>query len=52
MRTLDELPKAARAYVRYLEEGAGVPVYLVSVGPRRSETIMLHNPFFGRAAAP
>jgi adenylosuccinate synthase len=51
-RTLDELPKAARAYVRYLEEGAGVPVYLVSVGPRRRETIMLHNPFFGRAAAP
>jgi len=52
VRTLDELPKAARAYVRYLEEGAGVPVYLVSVGPRRRETIMLHNPFFGRAAAP
>ncbi len=52
VRTLDELPKAARAYVRFLEEGAGVPVYLVSVGPRRRETIMLHNPFFGRAAAP
>lgn len=51
-RTLDGLPGAARAYVRYLEEGAGVPVYLVSVGPRRRETIMLHNPFFGRAAAP
>jgi adenylosuccinate synthase len=51
-RVLDDLPKAARAYVRYLEGGAGVPVYLVSVGPRRRETIVLHNPFVGRAAAP
>jgi hypothetical protein len=24
----------------------------VSVGPRRLETIVLHNPFMGRAAAP
>jgi len=52
VRVLDELPKAARTYVRFLEEGAKVPVYLVSVGPRRSETIVLHNPFVGRAAAP
>jgi adenylosuccinate synthase len=51
-RVLDDLPDAARAYVRYLEEGAGVPVFLVSVGPRRQETIVLHNPFVGRAAAP
>jgi adenylosuccinate synthase len=52
VRVLDELPKAARSYVRFLEEGAKVPVYLVSVGPRRGETIVLHNPFVGRAAAP
>jgi adenylosuccinate synthase len=51
-RVLDDLPHAARAYVRFLEVGAGVPVYLVSVGPRRRETIVLHNPFMGRAAAP
>ncbi|MBM4363951.1 MAG: adenylosuccinate synthase [Deltaproteobacteria bacterium] len=51
-RVLDDLPSAARAYVRFLEEGAGVPLYLVSVGPNRRETIMLHNPFVGRAAAP
>jgi adenylosuccinate synthase len=38
--------------VRFIEEQAGAPVYLVSVGPRRSETIILHNPFVGRAAAP
>src|SRR5262249_20125449 len=51
-RVLDDLPAAARAYVRFLEEGAGVPLFLVSVGPRRKETIVLHNPFVGRAAAP
>jgi adenylosuccinate synthase len=51
-RVLDDLPRAARAYVRCLEEGAGVPLYSVSVGPRRRETIVLHNPFVGRAAAP
>lgn len=52
VRTLDDLPAAARAYVRFLEEGAGTPLYVVSVGPRRRETIVLHNPFVGRAAAP
>jgi adenylosuccinate synthase len=52
VRTLDDLPKAARAYVRYLEAGAGAPVFLVSVGARRRETIVLHNPFVGRAEAP
>src|SRR5882724_5414844 len=52
VRVLDDLPHNARAYVRFIEEQAGAPVYLVSVGPRRSETIMLHNPFVGRAAAP
>jgi adenylosuccinate synthase len=51
-RVLDDLPEAARAYVRFLEQGAGVPLILVSVGPRRKETIVLHNPFMGRAAAP
>jgi adenylosuccinate synthase len=51
-RVLDELPGAARAYIRFLEKETGAPIYLVSVGPRRSETIMLHNPFVGRAAAP
>jgi adenylosuccinate synthase len=52
VRVLDELPPAARTYVRYIEERSGVPIYLLSVGPRRSETIVLHNPFVGRAAAP
>ena len=44
-RTLDELPGAARAYVRALEELTGVPFYLVSVGAERDATIMIVDPF-------
>ena len=52
VRVLGDLPQAARTYIRYLEDGARVPAFLVSVGPRRRETIMLHNPFMGRSEAP
>ncbi len=38
-RTFDELPQAARAYVTRIEELAGVPVTLISVGPEREQTI-------------
>ncbi|MEJ7731226.1 MAG: adenylosuccinate synthase [Polyangiaceae bacterium] len=44
-RSLDDLPEAARAYVRLVEEAAGVPAYIVSVGPRRDETIVLRDAF-------
>jgi len=44
-RTFDELPANAKAYVRRLEELAGCPIVLVSVGPRRDQTIVLKNPF-------
>jgi adenylosuccinate synthase len=44
-RSLEALPPAALAYVRYLEQAVGVPLYLVSVGPRRTETIVLRHPF-------
>jgi len=44
-RSLEELPRAAREYVRFLEERIRVPLYLVSVGPRRAETIVLESPF-------
>ncbi len=40
-----DLPAAARAYVETIERMAGVPFCLVSVGPDRSETIRLHDPF-------
>jgi adenylosuccinate synthase len=44
-KSFEELPENARKYVRRLEELAGCPIVLVSVGPRRDQTIILRNPF-------
>jgi adenylosuccinate synthase len=44
-KSFEELPENARAYVRRLEELAGCPIVMVSVGPRRDQTIVLRNPF-------
>ena len=44
-RSMAELPEAARAYLRFVEEEAGCPLVLVSVGSRREETIVLREPF-------
>jgi adenylosuccinate synthase len=38
VRSFDDLPDAAAAYVRRVEELAGVPVTMVSVGPDRAAT--------------
>ena len=40
-----DLPTSARTYVETIERLAGVPFCLVSVGPDRSETIRLSDPF-------
>ena len=37
----DELPEQAQKYVEYLEELTGVKVSILSVGPKRSSTLML-----------
>jgi adenylosuccinate synthase len=42
-RTPDDLPPNARAYVAALAELAGVPITLVSVGPERTQTVMLDD---------
>jgi adenylosuccinate synthase len=53
VRALADLPENARRYVTALEEHAGVPIVLVSVGPERSQTIerawrpMRHRPGAG-----
>ena len=39
MRSLADLPENARRYVTAIEEHAGVPIVLVSVGPERTQTI-------------
>ena len=44
-RTMDALPKAARAYLDRVEALAGVPIAMVSTGPDRDETILRQHPF-------
>jgi adenylosuccinate synthase len=39
----DDLPSAAKAYVRRIEELCGAPAALISTGPERSETIIREN---------
>ena len=39
VRALGDLPENARRYVSALEDYAGVPIVLVSVGPERTQTI-------------
>jgi adenylosuccinate synthase len=46
-RTFDALPAAARAYLRRIETLTGVPIAMVSTGPDRDETILVHHPFRG-----
>jgi len=42
---LDALPAAAQAYLRRIEALTGVPIAMVSTGPDRAETILIHHPF-------
>lgn len=44
-REIADLPPQARTYVETIERMAGVPFCLISVGPDRSETIRLQDPF-------
>ena len=39
------LPPPARAYLKRIEELAGVPIDLISTGPEREETIVRRHPF-------
>jgi adenylosuccinate synthase len=41
----DDLPDAARAYIRKVEELCETPVDVISTGPDRAETIVLRHPF-------
>jgi len=45
VKSFEELPENARAYVHRLQELAGCQIVMVSVGPRRDQTIALRNPF-------
>jgi adenylosuccinate synthase len=41
----EDLPQAAKNYIKRLEELTGVPIDIISTGPERKETIVLRHPF-------
>ena len=41
----DQLPTNARLYLQRIEQVTGVPIHMVSTGPDRAQTILLHHPF-------
>jgi len=45
VRSFEDLPQAARDYVKRIEDISGVAPVIVSVGPDREETLLLRNPF-------
>ncbi len=48
----DQLPAAARDYVRFLEERVGAPAVFISTGPRREETIWRGDSAFLKSLPP
>jgi len=44
-REMSQLPQQARVYVGAIEELAGIPISIISVGAGREETIVVENPF-------
>ncbi len=47
VKHFDDLPNAAKDYIKFLEEFTGIEVAIVSVGPERSQTIIRKHPFAG-----
>ena len=47
IRRYDDLPVNAKKYIQLLQELIGVEFFLISVGSKRSETILKRNPFSG-----
>lgn len=45
IRQFVDLPQEAKDYIRRIEDFTGVEAAIVSVGPDRNETLLLHNPF-------
>ncbi len=45
VKHFEELPKNAQSYLKRLETLVGAPIALISTGPDREETIVLHHPF-------
>ena len=45
VRSYADLPLNARSYLERLKEVAGIDIGIVSVGPGRDQTIILHDMF-------
>lgn len=45
VKSMDELPKNAREYISCIEDLVGVPIIIISTGPDREQTVVLHHPF-------
>jgi adenylosuccinate synthase len=45
IKSYDDLPKNCKAYLTYIEDKLGVQATIISVGPKREETIVLKDPF-------
>ena len=45
IKSYDDLPKNCKAYLGYIEDKLGVQATIISVGPKRDETIVLKDPF-------
>jgi adenylosuccinate synthase len=46
-RTVEELPKAAYNYLKFLAAQTGIPVAIVSLGAARGQTIIVEDPIHG-----
>ncbi len=45
VRNINDLPEAAKVYVKRIEELVGCPIILISTSPERSDTIYIEDPF-------
>ena len=46
-RNYNELPVLAQSYLNFIAEQLDVPVAIVSVGPKRDQTIIIEDPIHG-----
>ena len=44
-KTINDLPQAARNYIKRIEELTEIPIDIISTGPDRLETMILRDPF-------
>lgn len=48
LRKIEDMPENAKRYLRRVSELINTPIQIVSVGPERSQTIVLNDPFVSK----